>query len=135
MTKERLKKYQAMKLEAEQLRERLMEIEAAMTSPKIQQITGMPRGGGHEGSALESIMIRHTELADLYRKKLEAIAVEQMAIERAIDSLDVKERVMLRRRYIEGMTWEEVCVAMNYSWRQVHRYHAMALQKLKELGD
>ena len=131
MTKERLKGYQAMKREADQLRERLAELEAAMTAPKIQQITGMPGGGSHEGSALENQVARHTELAELYREKLAAMAEEQLAMEQAIAPLDTRERVMLRHRYIEGMTWEGVCVAMSYSRSQVHRIHAAALQKLK----
>jgi hypothetical protein len=39
----------------------------------------------------------------------------------------------MRHRYLEGLTWEKVCVEMNYSWRQTHNIHARALDKLVDL--
>jgi hypothetical protein len=41
------------------------------------------------------------------------------------------EIALIRLHYIEGRIWEEVCIEMAYSWMQVHRIHAKALEILK----
>lgn len=132
MTKERLRNYQNIKKEREQLRQQLEEIEAALYYPKIQRLDAMPGGGPKEGNPQEDLMIHHIELQERYRAKLEELAAEQLAIEDAIESLDETERMLLRYRYIEGLKWEEVCVRIGYSWTQTHEHHGRALQKLKE---
>ena len=76
-------------------------------------------------------MIRHVELQERYRTKLDELLQAQLEIERAIDTLDPTERTLLRLHYIQGETWEQAAVTMNYSWRQVHRIHARALKKLE----
>ena len=80
----------------------------------------------------DDLVAGHQALVELYQDKLDRMAEELLAIEQAIDRLPVRERAILRRYYIQGMTWEEVCVAEHYSWRQVHRIHARALERLKE---
>ena len=39
-------------------------------------------------------------------------------------------RELLMHRYIEGKKFEEIAVGMNYSWRQIHRLHTRALNKI-----
>lgn len=73
------------------------------------------------------------ELRLHYSSLLEKLEKEQLEIERAIDTLDMRERTLMRCYYIEGQTWEEVCDTMYYSWSQVHRVHAAALIKLKNM--
>ena len=136
MTKERLKKYQEIKHEREQLLLKLEEVEAALYSPKTQRPTGMPSSGSRpEGSPQENLAVYHIELQERYRAKLAELAAEQLAIELAIEPLDATYRMLLRYRYIDGLKWEEVCVQMNYSWRQTHYLHGRALQQLRELTE
>lgn len=131
MTKERLRNYQNIKKEREQLRQKLEEIEAALYYPKIQNLTGMPFHHS-EGNPQEDLAIHHIELQEKYNAKLEELAAEQLAIETAIESLDAHKRMLLRYRYIDGLKWEEVCVRMNYSWTQTHYHHGEALRQLRE---
>ena len=130
MTKDRLRNYQNIKQEREQLRRQLDEIEAALYYPKVQRLTDMPSAPVH-GNPQEEMAIRHIELQQLYQAKLEELAAEQLAIEAAIESLDETGRLLLRYRYIEGLKWEEVCVKMGYCWTQVHEHHSRALKLLK----
>lgn len=133
MTKERLRKYQEIKREREQLLLKLEEVEAALYSPKIQRPTGMPFSGSkQDGGPHENLAIYHLELQERYKAKLEELAAEQLAIEQAIEPLDPLFRMLLRYRYIDGLKWEEVCCMMNYSWRQTHTLHGRALQQLRE---
>ena len=130
MTKERLRNYLDMKRERAQLQQQLEALEATLYFPKIQQFSGMPHGPS-AGSAMEVKANKHLELLECYRTKLEELAAEQLAIETAIEALDITARTLLRYRYLEGLTWEEVCVKMNYSWRQTHYIHSKALDILK----
>lgn len=51
-------------------------------------------------------------------------------IERAIDKLPEREKYLIRARYLDGKSWEQIAVDMNYSWRQVHYIHSNALKLL-----
>lgn len=129
MTKERLRRYRDLLAEKKQLDQQLETIEAALYHPKIQKITQTP-GAPSPGNAAEDLSIKHLELLERYRGKLAELTLEQLAIEDAIERLPVRERNVLRAYYIRGLTWEETCVAVEYSWSQVHRIHARALKLL-----
>lgn len=50
-------------------------------------------------------------------------------INKAIDKLDSRdEQLLLRYRYLDNCTWEEIAAMLNVSIRSVHRIHSMALQ-------
>lgn len=135
MTKERLRNYQNIKKEREQLRHHLEELETALYYPKVQQLTGMPSNHVNGVNPQEELAIRHIELQDKYNAKLAELYDEQLAIEQAIESLDGVKRQLLRYRYIDDLPWEEVCVRLNYSWRQTHRLHGAALLELRSADE
>ena len=41
------------------------------------------------------------------------------------------EKDVLVFRYIKLMKWEDICVEMGFSWKQVHRIHSKALTDFK----
>ena len=41
------------------------------------------------------------------------------------------QRLLMRKRYMQGILWEQICIDMNYSWKQIHRIHSKALQNIK----
>lgn len=132
MTKEQLKTYRFIKLEHDHLEGLLTRLECTLYGPRSQRLDGMPRSGSAEpGSAVEDAAIKHAAVLEKYQQKVAELAVALAEIENAIEGLDPRERTLVRLYYAEGMTWEEVCVAMSYSWRQIHRIHGQALQKLK----
>jgi RNA polymerase sigma factor (sigma-70 family) len=131
MTKEQLKTYRSITLERDRLLIMIEELEAQMRSPKSQLIDGMPHGGTAPSSVVENLVVKHVELVERYHQKVAELTAAAVEIETAIESLQPRERTLIRLHYIEGLTWEEVCVAMTYSWRQVHRIHAKALEALK----
>ena len=135
MTKERLRNYQTIKREREQLRHHLEELETALYYPKVQQLTGMPSNHVNGTNPQEDLAVRHIELQERYSAKLAELYDEQLAIEQAIETLDGVKRQLLRYRYIDGLTWEEVCIRMNYSWRQTHRLHGEALLELRSADE
>ena len=125
-----LKSYRALKREHDDLVRRREEIEASILgSPRLD---GMPHGASVSdptarlGAAL-------AELALLYDDKARQLAAAMILVEDMIDHLDdPTQRMIARLYYIDGLTWEQVCVAANYSWRQTHRIHAALLDELSE---
>jgi DNA-directed RNA polymerase specialized sigma subunit len=39
-------------------------------------------------------------------------------------------KLLLHYRYIDGKTFEQIAVDMNYSWKQVHRLHSLSLNEI-----
>jgi RNA polymerase sigma factor (sigma-70 family) len=134
MTKQELKhklhSYRDLLAEYDQIKDELAKVEAFMEAPRGSNLDGMPRGGS-SGDPIVNVVAHHIALQERYRTQLHRLAAAQAEIENLIDGLEPGERRLMRCRYIDGMTWEEVCVAMNYSWRQIHRIHAKALEMLK----
>ena len=129
--KERLSAYLNARKEHKQVTERLQVLESRMVNVGAQVIDGMPKGGsGHD--PMPDMLDAKNKLVERYRALAETLIKTQIAIEEAIAELDSTERMVMRHRYIEGLTWEQVCVAMDYSWMQTHRIHARALDRLAE---
>ena len=129
MTKARLRAYRDLKLE----RDRLEAMVAALEyGPGGLRMDGMPRSG-KVSDPTGSQAIDHTQVRDLYTQKVAELTKALIEIERAIEHLEPLERTIIRLYYVEGLTWEEVCVAIHYEWAQTHRIHAKALAKLKDL--
>lgn len=127
MDKRELRQYRALLAEIALLEEEQRRIaEGALSAVAL---TGMPKGSGTADDT-GRLAARLADLAYLIAAKLEEAIAVRLQIERAIEGLDGQERVLMRLRYIEGKTWEEIAVAMHYAWAQVHRIHARALIKL-----
>lgn len=130
MTKERLRSYRDLRMELRQIERKVETIETTLYSPKIPRLTGMPSTPG-SGNSKEDLVAKHIELLDYYNTKKAELASEQLAIEKAIEVLPYRERTLLRLYYIDGLTWEEVCVKMSYGWSRTHEIHALALRKIR----
>lgn len=129
--KAKLYVYREAMAEAQQIRAELAQVEAETTGPSTSNWSGMPRGGGNSDPMVGKVSAR-IRLQEKYTRQLERLDAAQLAVEEMIDGLPSKERRLLRYRYIDGLTWEGVCVAMAYSWRQTHNIHSAALDRLAE---
>ena len=70
-------------------------------------------------------------LESLFTVKWDQLIDLRFTIEKSINKLPPLECTLMRLKYIDGLTWEEVAVKLNYSWRWVHKLHSRALQKIK----
>ena len=111
MTKEQPRNYRTIKKEHRQIEQRLRNLEKRPES--------------------EEEILR--PLREFYASKLEELVKAQLAIERAVETLNPVERDLIRLRYIDGLPWHRVAAAINYSEQQTYRIHGEALQKLKNL--
>lgn len=130
MTKERLRAYRDLRQERDKLKKLIEELDANLYGPTTPNLDGLPRSHGG-ASAVESLVAQKDQIERKYLAKVAELTAELETIERAIEVLEPRERTLIRLYYIEGLTWEQVCVEMSYSWRQVHRIHGMALERLR----
>ena len=130
MTKEELKEYNILKIEVEQLEERIVLWKERTTRIKSQIISDMPQGGGEGNKGLLDILVNIEEAIEKYSKKIIKLIVKTYDIEETIDSLDTVERVLMRYRYMDNLKMYEIARKLNYSERTVNSIHSEALQKI-----
>lgn len=137
MKKDDFVNYRLLTQEVRHLKAHLKLMEASIYSPTGQRYSLTPRSTSSPGRTMDDVIASHAALEDLYREKLAEKNAQLLAIEHAIESLpDAAERLVMRYRYIDGLSWRSVCIRLNargYSERQVYRLHGWALEKLKEV--
>ena len=116
---------------------RLAQMEAQSQSVTTRMDASPGGGGGdpHRDSVLAALSDQRDLLRGMYA---EAIRKES-DVERFISGLsDSAHRVLLRLRYVDGLTWPQVQGEMEqsgiyYSERQIYRIHGDALQAARQL--
>ena len=89
-----------------------------------------PAGGG-DGRSMEHTLERLGELAGELTHQWDKMVRLRREIGAAIDTVpDARLQELLRLRYIEGLSFEQMAVRMGYSWRQIIRLHGVALSKV-----
>lgn len=77
--------------------------------------------------------IKYVDMADIINEKIDTLIDLKMKVSSEIDQLDKAEhRLLLRQRYINLKSFEEIAVCMSYDIRQVHRIHGNALQNMSQ---
>ena len=130
MTKDDLKEYASIKKELKQIQFKLKELEERKTSIKSMIISDMNVQTSHNNNSIEDLLIKIEECIEEYNKKEIKLYNKQLEIENCINSLEPTERIIARSRYIEGKTFEQIAVDLNYSWRHTIRIHGKILQKI-----
>ena len=130
MTKDDLKEYTSIKRELKQIQFKLKELEERKTSIKSMVISDMKVQSSHINNSIEDLLIKIEECIEEYNKKEIELYNKQLEIEKCINSLEPTERIIARSRYIEGKTFEQISVDLNYSWRHTIRIHGKILQKI-----
>lgn len=131
MTKEELLQYRVTKKEIVQLKERIEMLKDKKTSIKSQVISDMPIGNS-EGIDIETLMVMIENSIEEWIKKEELLIDLMFEIEECIDGLDDStERYIMRARYIECKTFEQIAVDIDRSWRHTVRKHGEILEKIR----
>lgn len=96
---------------------------ATAVSPNLSD---MPKGGGTDKIQNAVCLIADIE-ADINREIDRQIDLRER-IEAAICAIpDGRLRDLMQYRYIDGFTWEQIAVTMNYSYVHICRMHGQAL--------
>ena len=130
MTKERLRQYVWLVLEIKNQEERYERVRAETVSPASPRLDGMPRSN-FAANRLEDKVARMIELERLLKKNIKKAQKEAAEIERAIQTLALpRDRELMRLKYLEGLTWEEVSEKLDISRQWATSLHGRILKEL-----
>ena len=92
--------------------------------------TGMPHGGSGE-DRMQDAVERLSEVEKELDKKIDRLVDLRQEVEAAIHTVgNSRLETVLKYRYINDMTFEQIAVKMNYCYKQICRMHGDALQKM-----
>ena len=115
--KKRLSQYSAVRVELDNLMERLEQLKSEETLPPMRMGNGSKPTGG-TGDRQERAILRRMEYEDRHGPEIEAKRQELRYIEESINAVaDPMERMVLRIRYTESETakptpWRDVAIAI-----------------------
>lgn len=85
------------------------------------------RVSGGMKSDVSDVIIRNSEIIDkLVMERLRLINVREEARD-IINQCSTKYQTILINRYILDLSWEAICVSMNYSWRGIFKLRDKAV--------
>lgn len=127
--KEYLWGYRRAQRKKQRLEEQLQELRLNKMCPSVVQ-DGMPHGSG--GGDLSVYAAKVDELEGEIKEAADECIEHLKSIRDKIEQLQGEnEKDVLNYRYIRGMKWEEIAAKMDYSWKQIHRFHSKALENFK----
>ena len=116
--------------EREQLREMVAELENARISPRAAAYGGERVQSSPKGDIQPDVIQRIDDLLQRYNAKLRESLEAVAEFERAAECLNEQEREILRMYFVQGRTWEEICVEKHISYRRVMQLRSNALDAL-----
>lgn len=115
MTLKELSRYHDLKIELNDLENRIKELESTLVKATKYSDIKVDRSFSNT-SPTEEIFIRINNLKEKYNNKQIRLFDELTKIEEYLDKVDNSSvRTIMRKRFIDLKTWEEVAADMNYS--------------------
>ena len=132
--KKKLWGYQKAKEEHKRLQRKIEEIETQIMSLSIDYSKDKVQATTDAQDKLANVMDRLSKLREDAINKAAEEGEKMLEVYNLIDSVsDPLQKNILQRKYIEGLTWEEVCYKIGYSWTQTHEHHKRALEGLGKM--
>ena len=90
-------------------------------------------GGGHQtGDCLGAAVARIVDAEEKVDAEIELMTATAREVRKTIEAVPEPYRTLLYERYINGKTWEQIAVTLNYSFvHVVHRLHPAALRAVQ----
>lgn len=129
MTKERLKEYTWIKENINELEDRLLEIDTKLQKVTTELTTDRVQTT-KDNDKWTNLINQRMQVEELINAEITNGLEEMREIERMISVLPEREKLLMRYRYINCLTWEEIAFKMFYTWQHMHRIHAECLRKL-----
>lgn len=127
--KEYLRSYQKAVRREQEIMDEIQQLRMDKMFPSVVN-DGMPKGS--EQSDLSEYVAKIDELIQkLKNERFKKIKLMDDILYSISVLEDDDEKSVLRLRYIKGVRWEDICVAIDYSWKQTHRIHSRALKNLQ----
>lgn len=134
MTKQELQSYRKIQNEIWSIEYSIEELQAALENVASKPLSFTPHAHGVLDDRQAKLVEKKIALEERLIQKRDELIRKHEEIEQAIDSLeDIRERTVLRLRYIKGLRWEDICYSTGYEWAQTHRIHKRALNRVNRI--
>lgn len=130
--KRRLQNYKALVLEAQHLADKILEARLNMYNIKSSSDMSIIPTAPVNADKIGALVAKMQDNENMYLDMLAKLEDEKVFIENLINNLTHTEKLLMRTKYIDGETWETVCMIIGYSWKHTHRLHSQILQKLEQ---
>lgn len=130
MDAEKLRRVRDAYKERKQLAEKIKEFDAMRISPRITAYGGERVQTSPKGDIQPETIAKLDALIAVYRKKLNECVELILEFETALEGLKGRDRRIMRLYYIDGKTWEQVCVEVDVSWVHLHRVRKKIMEKM-----
>jgi DNA-directed RNA polymerase specialized sigma subunit len=130
ITKERLEDYRNLIKEINFQEERLLTMRQKLVSIASPKIDSLPRSTSFSDKIATAIAIideLERNLSDLIIRTTSEFQI----INCEIDKLPYQERIVLKRRYFDGLDFETIADEIHYCKRSVYNIHNSALKKIE----
>lgn len=122
--------------EIDSLKESIARLESRRVSPRVTVYGSETiRGGGVGADVQLDAIAKIDSLIAKYNARINATMETQARFEAAIEQLTPYERVILRKYFLHGMSWEQICVDEGRSYRQIMRIWRTARDQLFVRAD
>jgi len=126
--KEYLRKYRSSKRREERILEEIQRLRMDKMFPSVV-FDDMPHAQNHKDLSNYAVLIDE-QIQELKEERLER-AKTYTDIEKKIREMaDDNEQELLRLRYIQGKSFEEIAVEMGYTYRHITSIHGKALRNI-----
>ncbi len=109
--------------------ERLRDLCKSISSPNL---SGVHSGSRKNEAPFTKTVEKIVDLEETINTEIDSFIDLKKELRDVINSVEnPNEKLLLRLRYIEFMTWEQIAERMSYSVVQVYRIHSNALRNVK----
>lgn len=128
MTKYELQSYKFLKLEIENIKQNIYELENL--SVGVASYSEICSKTNRNGSKIEDVVIRVQILREMYYNRLNAFLELKIKIEDEVRKLPHDERLIITEHYLNGLTWQQVSDRLFISLSWCYKLHNRALKML-----
>lgn len=131
-TKAKLQQIRSAHQQIHCLNEELRHLSTLATSLPAMDYSALRVSQSHteQQASYTQVIAAMMELEDKITTELCQLVLEKSQLWDQIQSLPREERLVLQYRYFQGLSWEKVSGAMNFSLRTIHRLHESGLKIL-----
>lgn len=90
-----------------------------------------PGGGSGNAQKLENSIAKIIEQEKIIAECCNELCAQLAEVRALIALLPMGPmRLVMQRRYLNYQKWEQIMIALNYSWRGMHKLHSKALEMI-----
>lgn len=132
ITEADLQQYCDLKHEITQINVQLTQLNKWLNNPNLSTVpvSGLPDIPGNTPDPKAAIIAKKKQLEAMYLKHVDTELTLLRLLETAIAKLPATERTLMRLKYFDGLTWNQVADRMSFSRRHVLRLHQGILAKI-----